>query len=478
MDEINVSEYLIVLLRRWRAILAIGILASVVAAVALLLLPRTFRGQAILIFPKADQSAASGLLSKLAGLGSGLDAGLSGSGGPGMYSEILKSRTLSEQVISDLGLDKLGLEAQNLQQGIDVSLDKDGGMTISCYAPTNWVEGGELPWLNRQCSGKNEGQKAAYLASEMTNAYIRRLKEFDKQHSLNTGRNNREFLEEEVTKNRQQLAGAEDSLRVFKEKHPTLPPPETSSQQVEQIISIRTKQIEAETELGEIKKSIDEAKNVINGHQAYLTAARVIQESPVVTQLKSQLAQAEVQRAEMLEDMTDTHPDVVGATQSIEKLQEKIAKEVARVTSSETLQINPVRQSLVQDLAGFEIRKSGVEARAEALDGVMKRVERELSDIAKDQMQYVRLLRDVKAFELVYTSLLTQLSQAKVTEAKEPDGFTVLDWAVPEKKHFKPKRTMTVAATFILGIMIGCCVALIQESRRPAKRQKQRASVV
>lgn len=472
MDEINVLDYISIFLRRWRLILVTGFALSVAALVVLAFTPRTFRGQAMLIFPKTDQSSASGILSKIAGLGSGLDMGISASGGPGMYSEIIKSRTLSSQVIKDLQLGGLGIEPQNLQESMEIEVDKDGGMSISCFASTKLLKKAKLPWLDKACAGKTEDQKTAYMASELTNAYIRRLKDFDVNHSLSTGRRNREFLDKEVAKNRQQLSEAEDTLREFREKHPVLPPPDTASQQVEQIVMIRSKQIEAETELREVLQSIDHAKTVVNDQKAVITAAKVIQESPVVSSLKAQLADAEVQRAKLLEDLTDAHPSVVEATQNVDKLKEKISKELARVTASETLQINPVRQSLVQQLAELEIRSSGVRARLDAFNDVMQRVEKELSDTAKDQVQYVRLMRDVKALELVYTSLLTQLSQAKVTEAKEPDGFTVLDWAVPEKKRFKPRRTVTVAAAFIFGIMAGCCLAIVKESRRPTKKRR------
>ncbi|HOK53305.1 MAG TPA: GNVR domain-containing protein, partial [Armatimonadota bacterium] len=136
-----------------------------------------------------------------------------------------------------------------------------------------------------------------------------------------------------------------------------------------------------------------------------------------------------------------------------------------------TLQINPVRQALVQDLAVMEIKKSGVQARIDALNGIMTRMERDIADVAKDQMQYVRLMRDVKALEIVYTSLLTELSQAKVAEAREPNGFTVLDWATPEKRHIKPRAKLTIAAGLLLGFIFGSLVAILLESKHPTKRR-------
>lgn len=471
MDDINLTDYLLVIWRRRFMVGAIAMIAALIALVTLLLTPYTYRGKAVLIFPSQEQSSALGVLSKLGISGVG-DLGMSSSGGVGLYTEILKSRTLSEQVSRDLRLGAALEDISELQDKVDVTPTKEGALQICCYAPSSWVKNGKL---KREFDGDTLERQTANLAAELTNAYIRRLQDFDRQHSMSTSQRNRKFLEGEVVKTREELTDAEDTLRKFKESHPAMPPPETMSQQVEQLISLRTKQIEAEAELRETEESAAEARGVIDDQEAVLEASRVIQENPVVSQLKSRLAQAEVLRAKLLEDMTEKSPDVIAASQEIEKIQEQIKSEIPKITSSETMQINPVRQSLVQNLAQLEIKKSGVQARLDTLGLVLGRVEGEISSIAKDQMRYVRLMREAKALEAVYTSLLTQLSQAKVIEAKEPEGFTVLDWATAERFHYKPKIKLTLAASFMLGLIAGCLAALIRESSRPSTKRRSAA---
>lgn len=471
MDEIDLVEYLRILTRRARfiAVLAVGL--SLVTFVVLKLFPETYRGQALLIFPQVEAPGA-GVLSRL-GLTDIANLGVPMLSGQGMYSDILQSRILSEQVVREMGLSAVEVEPEDMQEAIDLTATKAGALRISCYASSAWVRSGRLAWLDsdpRLPKNASVRRKTAFLAKEIANTYIRRLQDFDRRHSLSTGRRHRVFLEGEVEKTRQQLAGAEDALRRFKEAHPLVPPVEAATQQVQQVVDLRKNQIETGSELSEVERSARDAQRIVAKQQELLTAARVIQENPVVTALKGQLAQAEVRRARLLENMTESHPDVVAVTQEIEKTGEKIRKEVARITSSETVEVNPVRQALVQNLAMLEIKRSGLRARLDALNGAMSRVEQEMSKMARDQMRYIRLYRDVRALEAVYTSLLTEYSKAKVEEAKEPEGFTVVDWAVPERRRFSPKMKLTAAVVFLLGAILGSLIAIAQEGgrRKPA----------
>lgn len=469
MDEIDLSEYIDILSSRRKLIAVVALVAFAVTFIVLMVVPRTYRGKAVLLFPQVKHSG--GLLTQLSGLPSLADLGLPTTNGPGMYSEILQSRTISERVIKELGLGAVGVEPDGLQEQLDVAITKEGGLEVSGYVPSSWVRSGKLTWLNRRYPNTDEREKTRQLAAEMANAYVKALQDFDRQHALSAGRTNRQFLEKEVEKTKLQLADAEEAQKRFQEAHPTLPPPDIVSQQMQQVIDIRARQIEAETEMGEAEQSIEEARRVVADQDVIESASKVVQENPVVTELKSALAKAQVRKAQFLENLTERHPDVVAIDQEIAKTEDKIRREVAKVTASETLQLNPVRQTLVGNLAALEIKKSGIAARVAALDDIMTRVERELSSMAKDQMSYMRLAREVKALEAVYMTLRTDLSKAMVAEAKEPDGFTVLDWAAPEKQPVKPRVKLTLFAVLVLGAILGSFIAIIQESARPKKPQ-------
>jgi uncharacterized protein involved in exopolysaccharide biosynthesis len=338
MDEIDLIEYVRILAKRARFILVVAFGSALVALIVLQFVPRTYRGEAMLIFPKTENSTA--LLSKLGGIPGLVDLGVPGLSGQGMYSDVLQSRTLSSRIVDELQLSAVEVKPEDLQEQLELTPTKAGALQLACYASTGWVKSGKLKWLDQKMPRASVKEKTAYLAAEITNLYVKRLQDFDREHSHVTSKSHRVFLQGEVDTTHRQLSDAENALRHFKELHPVVVPPEAVEAQVTQVVELRKAQIEAASELGEVEQSIDEARKVVAGQTAVLTAAKVIQENPVVTELQNQLAAAEVQRARMLENMTEKHPSVVAATEQAAKLQEKIGKEVARVTSSETIEIS------------------------------------------------------------------------------------------------------------------------------------------
>lgn len=471
MEEIDLREYLQIVLSRRRFIIAISFGLALVTFVGLKLCPRSYEGSARLIFPKASESGP-GLLSQLGALQGVADIGGNGLSSPGMYTDILTSRRLSENVIRELDLSEVDVTPEDLQESMRLENTKSGGLQVACYASTKWVKSKKLEWLDsiEELQNASVDKKTAYLASRMTNTYLKELQNYDELHALSTGRRHRVFLHGEVEKTKHQLNIAEEVLRHFREKHPVLAPPETSSEQVKQVIELRKMQIEAASELSDAARSVEEAKSAVADQKELVSAAKIIQENPVVSTLKLQLADAEVHKAELLENMTEKHPDVVAASDEIEKLREKIKKEVTSVVQNETIEVNPVRQALIQEMTTLDIKRSGIQARVSTLNESMAGIEKEISADAKSQLEYVRLFRDVKALEGVYASLLTEYSKAKVEEAKEPEGFTVLDEAVPQKYPAKPRVKLAAAAAFMLGLFGSSFAVILQEFGRGKKR--------
>ncbi len=468
MEEIGLSDYIDMLLRRRGIVAAAAMIAVVFGVLFILVTPRTFRGKTTILFPQQQQT--SGLMSQRTGRPAIGAASLSGMSGVGMYSQILKSRTLASDVVRELGLEAAGVDAETLLEQVEVDASYEGSLKLSCYALSSWVKTGKITWLDSKYPNEDTKRHTARLAAEITNTYIDALEQYDREHALNSGRNRRVFLESEVNTTREQLTKTEERLRKFIAAHPTVPPPDAASEQVKSIIGMRTLELQAETELREATESIEEAKNVAAGEHVTQSVSRVVTQNPIVSNLKQQITDAEVTRAMLLENFTEKHPDVVAIDQEIEKSREKMREEVSRVTGNETFALNPVRQVVIQNLAGLEIKRSGLEARVQAMNDAMTRVERGISDKAAAQIQYVRLLRDVKALEVVYMSLLADFSNAKVTEAKDPHTFTVLDYAVPEKGPIKPKTKLVLLGSLLLGLMFGSFVAIVNETRRMEKR--------
>ena len=99
-DEINLLDYLIVLLKhKWR-IAYIVIIAGLIAVIHSLQLPNIYRSEATIV-PRQEEKSQTSTLSALRGLGgiAGELVGLGGGGSADKFEIVLKSRHLSRLIV-------------------------------------------------------------------------------------------------------------------------------------------------------------------------------------------------------------------------------------------------------------------------------------------------------------------------------------------------------------------------------------------
>jgi uncharacterized protein involved in exopolysaccharide biosynthesis len=88
-------------------------------------------------------------------------------------------------------------------------------------------------------------------------------------------------------------------------------------------------------------------------------------------------------------------------------------------------------------------------------------------------LESIKILRDVKYYQMLYELLAKQYEVARLDEAKDPAIIQVLDPAVEPENKFKPKRGMIVAITGVLSLILAVIVVFLIEAKR-ALRQSPR----
>lgn len=88
----------------------------------------------------------------------------------------------------------------------------------------------------------------------------------------------------------------------------------------------------------------------------------------------------------------------------------------------------------------------------------------------------IKLLRDVKYYQMLYDLLAKQYEVARLDEAKDPSVIQVLDPAIEPEQKFKPHRTLIVAIFAMLSLFVACCWALAVEAHRKLLRTPTGAS--
>jgi uncharacterized protein involved in exopolysaccharide biosynthesis len=451
MDEINLLDYVNMLKRRKWTIAASALVVMVAAAMALAIMPRTYAAKTALIFPRPATDSVTAQLAQLSNLPMLSAPMLSGQD---VYVTVLNSRTLNDRVFHRLRLDEYDLTLKDLTDSVEIERPKEGGLVVTVEVPTSWLHG--------HVRGDQVKERSAQLAGDLANAYVGELRTYDRTSALSMSRKNRLYVEEQLQRTRVKLAQAEASLQKFQEAHPTLIPPEKSSSYADQALSISQRQTEANVALQELQGQIARARATWDAGAPRGISPEAVIDNPAISNLRGELAKLEVERATLLENYFESHPDVVALDQEIAKVRDQIDSEVSRIVSGDAGSTSPAHQELLKQLVILEVDRDGIEARRSALAGAASHLEDQLCGLPAEEMQYVRLLRELQSAETVYTTLLAEHAKALVAEGRDADNFIVLDEAIAPEKPAKPRVKLTLAAALVIGIVFGVLIATVQ----------------
>jgi uncharacterized protein involved in exopolysaccharide biosynthesis len=203
--------------------------------------------------------------------------------------------------------------------------------------------------------------------------------------------------------------------------------------------------------LEKTEKALHQAEDALKRFQENNKAVVIQEQSKRAVEaaalVKGQIAAAEVQLEVMRGFATETNPQVVQQKRQIEEMK----RQLAQMQYSQGLDLPPDSPNPGQPRREFYVPFTKV-----------PEVERDL----------VRLLRDVKVQETVFTLLTQQFEQAKIAEARDTPMVQVLDRAVPAERKSKPSTTANAAVAGILSLLVGTVLAFFLEYLEGLRKKK------
>ncbi len=263
-DEINLLEYLLVIVKQKRMIFRACVITFILACGITLLLPNIYTSTARILPPQETEMGLSGAL------GGGLSdlaamAGVSvGSASGDLYVGMLRSRTIADKIIDHFDLMAVYDEDYRvkmygkLDDLVNISLGEEDGIVAISVDDENPVR-----------------------AAEIANAYVEELKSLNVKINLNNAGRERLFLEERLLQVKKELLATEESLKLFQEKNKTIRIDDQATAIIEAIASLKGDLASKEVQLGVLLSSQTERN------------PQVIALREGVLQLKEQLSQLE-----------------------------------------------------------------------------------------------------------------------------------------------------------------------------------------
>jgi len=171
----------------------------------------------------------------------------------------------------------------------------------------------------------------------------------------------------------------------------------------------------------------------------------VVMSNPIIISLKKDYAALDSEYNEQLKIYKPDYPKMVRLKEHINQIKNKIDLETQRVILS-----------VKKDYGIAVKRENNLKAAFEAQ-------KREALDLNQSAIQYQILKREADTNKELYNGLLQRLKETGVSASLTASNIQVLDRAEVPKAPFKPRKTMNIMLSIIVGLLGGIGLAFFTE---------------
>ena len=226
-----------------KSIIKNQLIIIVITIIFVFIIPKTYTSTALLMPPTSETGGMGSIMGALSNLPFG-----------GMMSQtndeslstiaILKSRTLSEKVIKKFnlidfyGVPNIDKALMSLSNHTNFEVEDEGTISISVDVNTEWLHSFESE------------EKAKNQCTDMAIYFVEQLDLINKSLKTEQASFHREFIGERYRQNLVDLKKAEDSLKIFQEKHKMVALPEQTLAAIEAAAALKAQMLSNEVKLG------------------------------------------------------------------------------------------------------------------------------------------------------------------------------------------------------------------------------------
>jgi len=404
-EEIDLREYINVLLKRKGIIILIFLIAVITAAlVSYFYLKPVYEASTILMISKPKYQVE---------LEPKIQTQFTPEVSLATYESLIKDREIEEEVIRKLNLDQLPYEftPDSLQ----------GMITIEALKDTNLIK------LNLQAGEPK-------LAKDIANVWAALFVEKNKDLNLQESKEAQRFIEEQLKISDQNLSKIEEEIREFNE---------TNKIEIfeNEIKGKAAKILNYELRLADIKLSLEKEKArkeqviiALNEQEKVLKLSKSITNDQFFHQLMSKITSGN------FSDINLTY------------------------VSEET---NPIYYNLAQQLVSADISISSLQAEENQLIENINDFNLELEtlrkELAQEKLTQSRLEREYDTAKGVYDVLSQKNEEVKIAVATESGLVKIASLAYEPRGPIKPNKKLNILIAGVLGLFVGIFAAFFLE---------------
>ena len=429
-STIDLRDILRVLKKRRGLIARVFFTAVLLALVVSFLIPPTYQASTTLRI-KQTKSLGTSLLDEMGGGGAGASKQKMST-----YAEIMKSRTVVEAVI------------EKTQQEKEALPSYEGFVGRITTTPVRDTE------ILRVLVTAPTAMEAQVVTNTLVQTFVSRMTELVRSEHSTV----REFIAERLKEAVKELNDSESALADYRTKQKVVSPADETKAIVERLSGINRILAENEVATATARGRLANVRSQLGSAHADFLA-----DSPLIQQLKSKIAEREVELAGLLQKYTEKYPQVLATRAAIAESKEKLSIEVARIVSSRAPGTNPIHVGLIQSRIQAEVEIQAAAHQREAIRQVLAKNEVELNALPSKEQGLARVMRDAATAQEIYGMLTKRHEEARINEVMQSTDAQVVDPAVAPQGPIRPRKALIVAIAAMLGLFLGLGMAFVLE---------------
>jgi chain length determinant protein EpsF len=414
--------------RRWLAMMTCGTLVSL-AAIASLIIPKSFLAETSIIIDTKSQDVISGSGSEVFAFADYLQT----------QADVIASHNVALKAVDFLRLAErpdLQRKFQDAVHGVGRIQDWIADELLRDLIVTPARTGGVISIKYRSRSAS----EAAAVANAIAQGYLAT----NLQLTVDPARQRAAWFDEQVQALREQLEAAQKRLAAY---------------QSAEGVDGASGHLDVETaRLGEISDQLANAQMALaeaQARQSQLQAAHASQRinqipdvvnDTVLQSLRSDLSRAEARLTQVRLQKGSNHPDFQSALAEVQSLRLRIADQTATTTGS----IEQTAMLAVQRVKDVQATLDAQKARILQLKG--------------QQDQFDVMTRDVQSAEHAYESALQRTAELKLQSQSTSASAAVLNPALPPLRPDRPRILQNLLVALLLGPLFAVLAAVLSEA--------------
>lgn len=285
------------------------------------------------------------------------------------------------------------------------------------------------------------------------------------------------YLDEQKAHYASLLSTAESNLAEFKKKHVGLLPGESGGIfERLQVEMDKLSQLSFDLQTEEDRR--DELRRQLQSTDPYAPDATLGTTGAAlpVSPTDASIEELEKSRAQLLLQFTDKHPDVIAATEQLERLyakrnEERVARAAAAsATGGVSNSTNPVYQSVQIALNEAGVGIAALRSQKENQANVVALLRGQVNTIPEIEAEYTQLTRNYDQYRELYAEIMLKSERERMGNAgeqREVVNFNIIDPPSAPLDPVAPPRGLFLLIVLFAGLGIGGGVAFILHQLNP-----------